>query len=357
MNKILLPLFLSLFSLGFLSCIDESAPVAVATVDSTSAADIFGGYTMELNPTIEFAPDGKSGTYDNSAKNSSFPAGEGIQVVITYQDGGVGLDIIFTADAFTDGALGVTVQDFKDSGNDGAIDEFTVSAAKVGDTPIPGFQPVVQRPTPGEMKRSEADLAANPVAGSADAAAAQQDVDISGAPTVAEWNSNVVGKGILIVGQGGDTDLLSFTSSTAGVLYEISDGFQSNFTYTYEKRDEGRDDEGIIKVTIEEIENGVKMVDYTSVDVDFTDWYNGTYEEAVSTETNTATDVVTNDDSLDKGTFKIESDTSGYVQKNFTASTSSSSDSDAASSTSSNGETTGYPEGYTDQILNSLSQQ
>lgn len=108
------------------------------------------------------------------------------------------MDIIFSADAFTDGALGVTVQDFKDSGNDGGIDEFTVSAAKVGDKPIPNFKPVVKKPAPGEMKRSKADLAANPVAESADAAAAQQAVDISGTSTLAEWNSNIVGKGFLI---------------------------------------------------------------------------------------------------------------------------------------------------------------
>ena len=320
MNKLLIPSILSLLSLGLLSCIDESAPVATATVDSTSAAEVFAGYTLELNPTIVFSSDGKSGTYDNTANHSGYPAGQGIQVNITYEDGGVGLDIIFSADAFTDGALGVTVQDFKDSGNDGGIDEFTVSAAKVGDKPIPNFKPVVKKPAPGEMKRSKADLAANPVAGSADAAVAQQDVDISGAPTSTEWSDKIVGRGILIVGQGNDIDLMSFTSSTAGILYEISDGIQSDFTYTYKKRNEGNDGEGIITATTQYQENGVLMEDYIEIDLDFTDWYTGKYEEAVSTQTNTVTGVKTDDDSLDKGTFTVEMDTAGYVKQNFTAS-------------------------------------
>jgi hypothetical protein len=345
-------------SLGFLSCIDESAPTAVAAVDSTSAAEVFGGYTLDLNPTIVFSADGRSGTYTNANNDSGFPAdvdGKGIQVNITYQDGGVGLDITFTADAFTEGALGVTVQDFKDTGNDGGIDEFTVSAAKVGDKPIPNFKPVVKRPMPGEMKRSKADLAANPVGSTADAAAAEQAVDISGAPTVTEWNSNIVGKAIEIVGQGGDKDLLSFTSPDSGVMYETADGFQSNFTYTYQKlSDRGRDNEGMITITIEEMENGVKMVDYTTNDLVFTDWYNGTYEQIVSTKTNSATGVATPDGTLDKGTFKIELDTSGYLKQNFTLNTSSSSGADAASSTSSNAasneQTTGYPEGYVDTL-------
>ena len=310
-------------SLGFVSCIDESAPTAVATIDSTSdAKDVFGGYTLELNPTIVFDPDGESGTYDNTANHSGYPVGQGIQVNITYVPGGVGLDIIFSADAFTDGALGVTVQDFKDTGNDGGIDEFTVSAAKVGDKPIPNFKPVVKRPVPGEMKRSKADLAANPVAGTADAAVAQKAVDISGSPTVTEWNSNIVGKGFLVVGKiDAAQDLLSFTSATSGVMYEITDGFQSNFTYTYQKlSDQGRDDEGIIKVTIEETDNGVKKIDYTEIDLDFKDWYNGTYQEAVSTNTNTVTGVETKDSTLDSGTFSIIDNVTVYVQQQSTAS-------------------------------------
>jgi hypothetical protein len=320
MNKLLIPSILSLLSLGLLSCIDESAPVATATVDATSAAEVFAGYTLELNPTILFDETGTKGTYTNAANDSGYPAGQGIQVNITYEDAGVGLDIIFSADAFTDGALGVTVQDFKDSGNDGGIDEFTVSAAKVGDKPIANFEPVVVKPAPGEMKRSTADLAANPVAGSADAAVDQEGVDIKGAPTSAEWNSDIVGNGILIVGQGNDTDLMSFTSPTAGILYEISDGIQSDFSYTYEKRNEGNDGEGIIKATTQYQENGVLMEDYIEIDLDFTDWYTGKYEEAVSTQTNTVTGVKTDDDSLDQGTFTVEKDTAGYVKQNFTAS-------------------------------------
>ena len=119
MKKIINSVLLALVPFLFSSCIDESTPTAVATVDSTSAAEVFGGYTLDLNPTIVFAADGLTGTYDNSANDSGFPAGTNIQVVIKYVDGGVGLDITFTADAFTDGALGVTVQDFKDTGNDG----------------------------------------------------------------------------------------------------------------------------------------------------------------------------------------------------------------------------------------------
>ena len=318
MNKILLPFTLSLLSLGLLSCIDESAPVATATVDSTSAAEVFGGYTLELNPTIVFSSDGKSGTYDNTANISGYPVGQGIQVNITYVDGGVGLDIIFSADAFTDGALGVTVQDFKDSGNDGGIDEFTVSAAKVGDKPIPNFKPVVKKPAPGEMKRSKADLAANPVAGSADAAVAQQEVDISGTPTLAEWNNNIVGKGFLITSASGDKDVVSFTSATEGIAYELDEGISDPFTYTYEELvGEG---EGILQVTTDYTENGVNMRGFNDIGLKFTDWYNGTFKEEASTDTNLDSGAVTNDSTLDSGTFEIIKEVNVYVQENSTAS-------------------------------------
>jgi hypothetical protein len=303
----------------FFSCIDESAPTAVATVDSTSAAEIFGGYTLDLNPTIVFSADGLTGTYDNSANDSGFPAGTNIQVVIKYMDGGVGLDITFTADAFTDGALGVTVQDFKDTGNDGGIDEFTVSAAKVGSKPIPNFKPVVKKTAPGEMKRSKADLAANPVASTADAAVAQKEVDISGTPTLAEWNSNIVGKGFLITHADGDLDLLSFTSASAGVIYEFFDNTNDDFTYTFEPL--VGESQGILKATYPwTASNGDKMRADLDITLKFTDWYNGTYKDEEIKDTNLATNQVTYDQNLSTGTFSIVKDVNVYVQSKSTAS-------------------------------------
>jgi hypothetical protein len=315
----LLP-YLSVFaSFGLFSCIDESAPTAVAAVDSTSAAEVFGGYTLDLNPTIVFSADGLTGTYDNSANDSGFPAGTNIQVVIKYMDGGVGLDITFTADAFTDGALGVTVQDFKDTGNDGGIDEFTVSAAKVGSKPIPNFKPVVKKPVPGEMKRSKADLAANPVASTADAAVAQNEVDISGTPTLAEWNSNIVGKGFLITHADGDLDLLSFTSASAGVIYEFFDNTTDDFTYTFEPL--VGESQGILKATYPwTASNGDKMRADLDITLKFTDWYNGTYKDEEIKDTNLATNQVTYDQNLSTGTFSIVKDVNVYVQSKSTAS-------------------------------------
>jgi hypothetical protein len=315
----LLP-YLSVFaSFGLFSCIDESAPTAVAAVDSTSAAEVFGGYTLDLNPTIVFSADGLTGTYDNSANDSGFPAGTNIQVVIKYMDGGVGLDITFTADAFTDGALGVTVQDFKDTGNDGGIDEFTVSAAKVGSKPIPNFKPVVKKTAPGEMKRSKADLAANPVASTADAAVAQNEVDISGTPTLAEWNSNIVGKGFLITHADGDLDLLSFTSASAGVIYEFFDNTTDDFTYTFEPL--VGESQGILKATYPwTASNGDKMRADLDITLKFTDWYNGTYKDEEIKDTNLATNQVTYDQNLSTGTFSIVKDVNVYVQSKSTAS-------------------------------------
>ena len=331
MKKIINSVLLALVPFLFSSCIDESAPTAAATVDQTSAAEVFGGYTLELNPTIVFADDGKSGTYDNTANISGYPVGQGIQVSITYVDGGVGLDIIFTADAFTEGALGVTVQDFKDTGNDGGIDEFTVSAAKVGDKPIPNFKPVVKRPVPGEMKRSKADLAANPVAGSADAAVAQEDVDISGAPTVDEWNGNIVGKAFLVTGSDGDLDLISFESSTTGTMYGLSgedNGIKETFTYTYSYDNQN---EGTIFYKGAPYLNGLyyptvpadTMIQWsTDIDLKFTDWYNGTYSESQGKDTIVDTgDVIYQDNSPASGSFSVIKDVNIYIQQNFTAST------------------------------------
>lgn len=331
MNKILLSLFLSLFSLGFLSCIDESAPTSVATVDSSSAAEVFGGYTLDLNPTITFDSDGHAGTYSNLANDSGFPAGRDIQVTIKYVDGGVGLDITFTAAEFTDGALGVTVQDFKDTGNDGAINEFTVSAAKVGDTPIPGFKPVVKRPGDGEMKRSKADLTANPVAGSADAAVAQEDVDISGAPTVEEWNSNIVGNAFLAKGSDGDLSLVSFESSTTGTVYGLGgedNGEIDKFTYIY---DYDNETSGVIfyksapYAADSDYPNYPGVIIQWTADIDFkfTDWYNGTYaEDQGKDKVVESGEVIWEDASPDSGTFSAIKNVSEYVEQNFQASTS-----------------------------------
>jgi hypothetical protein len=291
----------------------------VAAVDSTSAAEVFGGYTLDLNPTIVFSADGKTGTYDNSANDSGFPSGTSIQVAIVYTNGGVGLDITFTADAFTEGALGVTVQDFKDTGNDGGIDEFTVSAAKVGSKPIPNFKPVVKKTAPGEMKRSKADLAANPVASTADAAVAQNEVDISGTPTLAEWNSNIVGKGFLITHADGDLDLLSFTSASAGVIYEFFDNTTDDFTYTFEPL--VGESQGILKATYPwTASNGDKMRADLDITLKFTDWYNGTYKDEEIKDTNLATNQVTYDQNLSTGTFSIVKDVNVYVQSKSTAS-------------------------------------
>ena len=257
------------------------------------------------------------------------PAGQGIQVNITYLDGGVGLDIIFSADAFTDGALGVTVQDFKDTGSDGGIDEFTVSAAKVGDKPIPNFKPVVKKPAPGEMKRSKADLAANPVAGSADAAAAQEDVDISGAPSVDEWNSNIVGKAFLVKSSDGGLELVSFESSTTGKMYGLSgedNGIKETFTYTYSYDNQN---EGVIFYKGDPYQAGNyyptvpadTMIQWSAdVDLKFTDWYNGTFSESQGKDTIVSTgDVIYQDTTPDSGSFSIIKD-ERYVQENFTAS-------------------------------------
>jgi hypothetical protein len=331
MKKVINSILIAIVPMFFFSCIDESAPTVVAGVDSTSASEVFGGYTLDLNPTIVFAADGLTGTYNNSANDSGFPAGTNIQVVIKYVDGGVGLDITFTADAFTDGALGVTVQDFKDTGNDGGIDEFTVSAAKVGEKPIRNFKPVVQRPMPGEMKRSKADLAANPVAGAVDAAVAQQDVDISGAPTLAEWNSNIVGNAFLVTGSDGDLDLISFESSTTGSMYGLSgedNGIKETFTYTYsyDNQNEGTIFYKGAPYPAGNYYPGVPAetsIQWTSdIDLKFTDWYNGTYTESQGKDTIVGTgDVIYQDTSPASGSFSVIKDVNVYVQKNFTANT------------------------------------
>jgi hypothetical protein len=331
MKKSLNSILIVIVPMFFFSCIDESAPTAVATVDSTSAAEIFGGYTLDLNPTIVFDADGLTGTYNNSANDSGFPGGTNIQVVIKYVDGGVGLDITFTADAFTDGALGVTVQDFKDTGNDGGIDEFIVSAAKVGTKPIPNFKPVVKRPVPGEMKRSKADLAVNPVAGTVDAAVAQKDADISGAPTLAEWNSNIVGKAFLVTGSDGDLDLISFESSTTGTMYGLSgedNGIKETFTYTYsyDNQNEGTIFHKGAPYPAGNYYPGLPpetSIQWTvDIDLKFTDWYNGTYSESLGKDTIVGTgDVIYEDTSPASGSFSVIKDVNIYIQQNFTTST------------------------------------
>jgi hypothetical protein len=318
MNKILLPLFLSLFSLGFLSCIDESAPTtAAATVDTVSAGEIFDGYTLDLNPTILFHTDGTKGTYNNSASDSGFPSGTSIEVDITYVDGGVGLEITFAAadpSVFGTDALSVTVQDFKDDGNDGYIDAFTVTEAKVGSTPIAGFVAVTKTPNHGEMKRSEADLDENSVA--------VEEVDTSGAPTVEEWNKYIVGSAFLAKGSDGDLSLVSFETATTGTVYGLSGedkGDKETFTYTYgyDSQTEGVIDyKGAPYAADDDYPNYPGAIIQWTADLDlvFTDWYNGTYAESQGKDTIVETDeVIWEDTSPGSGTFSVVKNVSVYV--------------------------------------------
>jgi len=298
------------------SCVDDpTSTTTVATVDQSSAGDIFDGYTLDLNPTITFHTKGTKGTYNNTNSDSGFPPGTGIEVDITYVDGGVGLDITFSAAEFTDGALGVTVQDFKDDGDDGYIDAFTVTEAKVGSTPIAGFVAVTKTPNHGEMKRSEADLAENSVT--------VEEVDISGAPTVDEWNKYIVGSAFLAKGSDGDLDLVSFESATTGTVYGLSGedaGETDTFTYTYEYDNET---EGVIFYKSEPYSADDDYPNYpgaiiqwtADLDLVFTDWYNGTYAESQGKDTIVETDeVIWEDSSPGSGTFSVIKDLSVYVE-------------------------------------------
>ncbi len=120
---------------------------------------------------------------------------------------------------------------------------------------------------------------------------------------------------------GGDLTFVQFTSSTDGIYYDITGfdaGDSGTFTYTYSQ--DGPTG-GKLIVSLTWTENDPNNPDYNTsfdevdnMDLTFTDFYNGTYEETAGTETNLNTGEIKVPDA-DYGIFSAITDVETYLEE------------------------------------------
>ena len=310
------------------SSTSSSQTVSAATVNSTSAAEVFSNFQLDLNPTIVIS--GNSATYKNSDGTQGFEIADLTGVNVYYDDGADGaLEIRFEHSSFNDGNITITLSGFVDRGNEGYIDEFTIEKAEIkkSDGTTKEISSVVNTKKTNlgtNLKRSASDMTENNISVP----------DFSGSPTVDEWNRFMIGTAILAADTsttGGDLTFVQFTSSTAGIYYDITGsdaGDSGNFTYTY-SQDSDTTGKLVINLTWTESDTsnsdyGTSFAEVDYMDLTFSDFYNGDYKETVGTETNLKTGETKQDapESLDSGVFNTITNVEVYLEeKKITVST------------------------------------
>jgi hypothetical protein len=308
----------------------NSQTEVAATVNSTSAPEVFNNFTLELNPEIVIT--GNTATYYNDDGSQGFELATSIltDVSVKYDDTpDGGLLLIFTSPSFSDGNITITLSGFVDRGNEGYIDEFTVEKAEVNKndgttTEITSVANTKKSNLGTKLKRSASDMTENNISLP----------DFSGSPTVDEWNKYMVGTALLATDlstTGGDLTFVQFTSSTDGIYYDITGsdaGDSGNFTYTY-SQDSDTTGKLVINLTWTESDTsnsdyGTSFAEVDYMDLTFSDFYNGDYKETGGTETNLKTGEIKQDapESLDSGVFNTITNVEVYLEeKKITVST------------------------------------
>jgi hypothetical protein len=327
-------IFPSLFLLLFAGCNSSSSSSSgssssnsqtevAATVNSTSAPEVFSNFTLELNPVIVIT--GNTATYKNDDGSQGFELATSTltDVSVKYDDtpDGGGLLLIFTSPSFSDGNITITLSGFVDRGNEGYIDEFTVEKAEVNKndgttTEITSVANTKKSNLGTKLKRSASDMTENNISLP----------DFSGSPTVDEWNKYMIGTAILATELSGvgELTLVQFTSSSTGRYIDVAGydaGDSGTFTYIYSQDGSNK---GILTTTSTWVESDQTDSNYndTIEEVDvrcltFTDFYNGKYENTAGTETNLANGSVKNDTApFDYGSFNTITDVEIYLSDN-----------------------------------------
>ena len=289
----------------------SSQTVSAATVNSTSAAEVFSNFQLDLNPIIVIS--GNSATYTNSDNSQGFEIATLNDVKVYYKDGTDGaLEIKFEHDSFIDGNITITLSGFVDRGNEGYIDEFTVEKAEVkksdGTTKEISSVANTKKTNLGtNLKRSASDMTENNITVP----------DFSGSPTVDEWNRYMLGTAILAndTSTVGELTLVQFTSSSAG-RYIDDDGDSGTFTYVYSQVD---DTKGKLDISLTWTDDDGTMVEeFDPKDLTFTDFYNGTWQDTgAGTEKNLTTGAITQETPpLSGGPFNTITDVEIYLSDN-----------------------------------------
>ena len=307
------------------SCIDDTETTAasqteVAAKPPTSVGSSgLPGKTVTFNPTLIFSSDGLSVNYQNSTEGN-YPTGEftnlaiseaveGDRLIVSISVGAEKIDLGFS---------------FTDRGGEGYIDEAVLDLVEVND----------------EVKELPAKVTIAIDAGTVrnENVTAESLPDLTGAPTVDEWNNYLTGTGLLVT----DTtdvslSVVQFSSSTEATIYHITGsdaGTSDSFSYIYTKLDENTGTLDMTDYYVEKDEGEpwhgqnikdegqVKLIWSSDEDATF---YNGQWSDVqgagVYTNLDTGEERVSTS-SVSSGTFGVVSNVSIYIeQSKQTAST------------------------------------
>lgn len=310
---------------GCLSEDDEISTTAssqtevVAKAPTSVGSSGLSGKTVTFNPTLIFSTDGLTVDYSNSATDGNYPNGSFPNITLTDNVEGDRLVVSITVNAEKID-LGFS---FTDRGGEGYIDEAVLDEVKVND----------------EVKALPAKVTVAIDAGTVrnENVTAESLPDLTGAPTVDEWNKYLTGTGLLVTDNDDELSVVQFSSSTEATVYRINGsdaGTSYSFSYIYTKLDENT---GTLDMTdyyiydyagdpwhgqnIKDV-NQVKLTWSSDEDATF---YNGNWSDVqgsgVYTNLDTGEERVSTS-SVSYGTFGVISNVSIYIeQSKQTAST------------------------------------
>jgi len=300
------------------SCIDDTETTAasqtavVAQPPASVGSSGLSGQTITFNPTLVFSADGSTIDYQNNTAGN-YPTGEftnlvigeaveGDRLIVSITVGGEKIDLGFS---------------FTDRGGEGYIDEAVLDLVEVND----------------EVKELPAKVTIAIDAGTVrnENVTAESLPDLTGAPTVDEWNKYLTGTGLLLTDTNdGSLSVVQFSSSTEATLYNITGsdaGTSDSFSYIYTKLDENTGTFDHTSYYVEEDEGpwyGQNVKDVGQVkltwssDEDAT-FYNGNWSDVqgvgVYANLDTGEEIVSTS-SPSSGTFGVVSNVSIYIEQN-----------------------------------------
>ena len=301
------------------SCIDDTETTAasqtavVAQPPASVGSSGLSGQTITFNPTLVFSADGSKIDYQNNTAGN-YPTGEftnlvigeaveGDRLIISITVGGEKIDLGFS---------------FTDRGGEGYIDEAVLDLVEVNDEEKELPAKVTIAIDAGTVRNENVTAESLP--------------DLTGAPTVDEWNKYLTGTGLLVTDTtDGSLSVVQFSSSTEATIYHLTGhdyaGTSDSFSYIYTKLDENTGTLDMTEYYVEEDEGPwygqnikdvgqVKLIWSSDEDATF---YNGQWSDVqgagVYTNLDTGEEIVSTS-SPSSGTFGVVSNVSIYIEQN-----------------------------------------
>lgn len=297
-----------------------SQTAVVAQPPASVGTSGLSGQTVTFNPTLVFSADGLTINYTNTESGSNYPSGTftdlnltdevvGDRLIVTITVNGEKIDLGFS---------------FTDRGGEGYIDDAVLDLVEVNDE---------EKELPAKVTIA---IAAGTVRN--ENVTAESLPDLTGAPTVDEWNKYLTGTGLLVTDTtDGSLSVVQFSSSTEATIYHLTGhdyaGTSDSFSYIYTKLDENTGTLDSTEYYVEEDEGPwygqnikdvgqVKLIWSSDEDATF---YNGNWSDVqgagVYTNLDTGEEIVSTS-SPSSGTFGVVSNVSIYIeQSKQTAST------------------------------------